>query len=65
VTQVTQILPSNKYSCEICNKEYLSRNGLWKHKKLCSEKKPDDDISTKQLVLLMLQQNNKVQDALY
>jgi hypothetical protein len=24
-----------KYCCEICNKEYLSRNGLWKHKQKC------------------------------
>jgi hypothetical protein len=24
------------YECELCNKAYLSRNGLWKHKKKCS-----------------------------
>ena len=24
-----------KYRCEICNKKYMSRNGLWKHKKTC------------------------------
>ena len=22
--------------CEICNKQYTSRNGLWKHKKTCN-----------------------------
>ena len=53
------------YSCKFCNKEYLSRNGLWKHKKTCFEQKSDhDNMSTKQLILLMIQQNNKVQDAL-
>jgi protein-tyrosine phosphatase len=53
------------YSCEICNKEYSSRNGLWKHKKIClTEQKTNDDISTKDLVLMLFQQNNKVQDAL-
>jgi hypothetical protein len=32
-----QILPSKIYSCEFCEKKYLSRNGLWKHKKSCIE----------------------------
>jgi hypothetical protein len=26
---------SIKYCCELCNKEYGSRNGLWKHNKIC------------------------------
>ena len=26
------------YICEKCNKEYTSRNGLWKHKKTCKVK---------------------------
>ena len=31
------LLPSNKiFACEKCNKKYLSRNGLWKHKKNCN-----------------------------
>jgi hypothetical protein len=29
-------LESN-YCCEVCNKEYASRNGLWKHKQTCKE----------------------------
>lgn len=64
VAKVAKSSKSHIYSCDICNKEYSSRNGLWKHKKSCSEQKDDDDISTKQLILLILQQNNKVQDAL-
>ena len=27
----------SKYSCENCQKEYLSRGSLWKHKKTCDE----------------------------
>ncbi len=29
--------------CEICNKEYTDRTGLWRHKKTCFEKKQDDN----------------------
>jgi len=27
------------YICEYCNKEYSTRSGLWKHKKICQHKK--------------------------
>ena len=32
------MMPSKKppYVCEICNKEYKDRTGLWRHKKKCS-----------------------------
>jgi hypothetical protein len=62
-TNSAKILLSNKLSCEKCGKVYMSRNGLWKHKKSCIID-IDDPISTKQLVLMILQQNTKVQDAL-
>ena len=64
VAKVAKSSKNNFYSCEICNKEYSSRNGLWKHKKTCSEQKSDEEISTKELVLMLFQQNNKVQDAI-
>ena len=28
-------LNNDKFACQICNKKYESRNGLWKHKKTC------------------------------
>jgi hypothetical protein len=37
------------YCCENCNKEYTSRNGLWKHKKICNCKQHDINISQKQI----------------
>ena len=65
-TFVAKVAKSSKspfYSCEFCKKEYSSRNGIWKHKKTCSEQSYED-ISTKELVLMLFQQNNKVQDAI-
>ena len=62
---VAKVAKSSKrsfYSCENCYKEYSSRNGLWKHKKTCFDNK--EDITTKELVLMLFQQNNKVQDAI-
>jgi len=63
------------YSCEFCKEKYRSRNGLWKHKKTCdkdnsnhkntdNDHDSDNEISTKQLILLMIQESNKVKDAL-
>lgn len=28
-------IKKTSYICEICNKEYLDRSGLWRHKKKC------------------------------
>ena len=25
------------YKCDVCNKEYTCRSGLWRHKKICNE----------------------------
>ena len=37
-TKLAILLPTfeKKMVCEICNKQYMSRNGLWKHKKKCT-----------------------------
>jgi protein-tyrosine phosphatase len=69
-TNGNKIMPklcSKKYCCENCGKEYNERTGLWKHKKKCLDKKSDNeekDITMKDLVLMLFQQNNKVQDAI-
>ena len=39
VTDFTQKTPNHYFKCESCNKEYISRNGLWKHRQKCLEKK--------------------------
>ena len=41
-------IKKTSYICEICNKEYLNRSGLWRHKKKCSineEKKEEQTIT--------------------
>ena len=66
--------------CEICNKQYTSRNGLWKHKKTCnvinitednyvsqqnnydSKELPETEKTDKELILLLLKQNNELQN---
>jgi len=43
--------------CRLCNKEYKSRCGLWKHLKICKEK-PKDNCSSNELLNLI--NNNKL-----
>ena len=47
-----------KHICEECNKEYSSRNGLWKHNKTYHSKK-DDDISDKELIMMLIKENSE------
>ena len=56
-------LCSSKFCCENCDKEYLSRNGLWKHKKVCkssenqSETNNFSGIDKDELIVMLLKQN--------
>jgi len=62
-----EIMPklcSSKYACEKCNKEFKNRSGLWKHKQKCVEEidaNKDIDLSDKNLILTLIQQNNELQ----
>jgi hypothetical protein len=69
--QVTE--KTSVFICDLCNKKYLSRNGLWKHKQKCitkDEEKDDkeimfDGINIKDkdaLVLHLLKQNTDLQN---
>ena len=49
-----------KYICEDCNKEYSSRNGLWKHRKAHHDSdKQKDDISDKELIMMLIKENSE------
>ena len=51
---------SNTYDCDVCNKCYKDRTGLWRHKKKCIEiVKPEDvdELSDKELIISLLKQN--------
>jgi len=64
---------SNQYQCENCDKVYKTRSGFWKHKKNCKNKKEDineknsdnnidlQNISTNDMVLQLIKQNNELQ----
>ena len=50
------------YNCQICNKEYKSREGLWYHKKKCISEdnkilhEPINDIDDKQTIHLLIKE---------
>jgi len=49
LTNVNNILSQEEdkaYECQICNKIYKSRVGLWKHLKLCKVSEPDNESTT-------------------
>jgi len=48
------------FDCEYCGKEYTSRTGLWKHKKVCIEKKEENDFTNKELIMTLLKENNEL-----
>jgi len=58
------------YLCSYCDKKYLSRNGLWKHKKKCIEQqnelnKNTFDITNKdELIIQLLKQNSELMEVI-
>jgi hypothetical protein len=60
---------TNLFKCEICNKEYQHRQGLWKHKKKCKTKQePDSETedknepTDKQLIMMLIKQNTELME---
>jgi hypothetical protein len=60
--QLEKVAPtfSHDYTCENCNKNYKSRNGMWYHKKTCivKEKKPAKDMDH-ELIQVLLKENQE------
>ena len=54
------------YVCDVCEKKYLSRNGLWVHKKTCNQKKNIimDDLSDKNLIVMLINDNKEMRNLL-
>jgi ribosomal protein L37AE/L43A len=51
---------NKKYCCENCNKEFISRNGLWKHSKNCNFENKEtkkDEITDKELIMMLIKDN--------
>ena len=49
------------FVCECCNKEYKSRNGLWRHKKKCMPVNLKIDPEVKELKEIIENQDEKIQ----
>ena len=62
----------NKFVCENCNKLYMSRNGLWKHKSKCGIDNNCctiednfglyNDPTDKELILLLIKENSELKN---
>jgi hypothetical protein len=58
------------YCCDVCNKEYNDRSGLWRHKKKCKleQSLDDDDIvisddpTDKELMMMILKDNSELKN---
>jgi hypothetical protein len=57
-----------KYTCEFCNKFYESRNGLWKHNKICNFEnnkehkiiKTNETTDKDSLIMMLIKQNSEL-----
>jgi hypothetical protein len=51
----------NDLVCDICNKKYVSRNGLWKHKQKCVL---EDEVehTDKDLIMLLIKENAELKN---
>jgi len=51
------------YCCEKCNKKYSSRNGLWRHKKVCNYEETHKNVNEdndKELIMMLIKQNSEM-----
>jgi hypothetical protein len=57
------------YMCKNCNKEYLSKNGLWRHKQKCTvqedseyEIKKPNEPSDKEIIMMLIKDNSELKN---
>jgi hypothetical protein len=57
-----------KYTCQNCDKEFINRSGLWKHKQKCSdniyENKKLNELDKDDLIKTLIEQNAKLMSIL-
>ena len=57
-----KVAESSSYTCHICDKEYKSRVGLWKHSKNCkfeNKKTEKEEITDKELIMMLIKDNSE------
>jgi hypothetical protein len=65
VTLNDEIMPKichTKYTCDNCNKSYDSRNGLWKHSKICNNINIINNINTNNDVTITSKSSSNSED---
>jgi hypothetical protein len=58
----TKVAKSCFLICEKCNKSYNSRNGLWKHKKICKKGDYDNFNDNTELVKYLMKENSELKN---
>jgi len=63
LTTANEFNIKNKYECQFCNKIYESRNGIWKHSKICNAKidniiNVNNEPSDKQIIMMLIKDNS-------
>jgi hypothetical protein len=55
---------SKTYNCEICDKEYNDRAGLWRHRKKCCQKEIilKSDPTDKDLIMMLIKENAELKN---
>jgi hypothetical protein len=57
---------SSKYTCENCDKEFKTRSGLWKHKKICNYQMNEHFGTTdKELMMQILKDNSELKNIIF
>jgi hypothetical protein len=64
-----QISKHNLFKCEFCDKQYMHRQGLWRHNKICTGKKELVEtrlsiVDKDDLIIQLLKQNAKLMEIL-
>ena len=66
--QIQQKFSEIKYVCQNCDKEFINRSGLWKHKQKCSdniyENKKLNELDKDDLIKTLIEQNAKLMSIL-
>ena len=64
LTSANIIYTHNQYECQHCNKIYESRNGMWKHSKICNKNTDkviilEQEPSDKQIIMMLIKDNSE------
>lgn len=65
VFQSETCLTVQQYKCDGCQRPYIARSGLWKHKKKCSMESEDDMSMSKELISELIKNSAELRELLF